>query len=128
MRLEYVPVVLGVIVFLLAAGIIFDAVSPDSIRPFRERRRRQRAEIDVPGEWLVGLGTACLGAALIGNEVWRWTTVAVLSGVVLIVLGAIMNRGYLREMLLFRGAARRTQENEVPPIAGNDKEPKLRIR
>jgi hypothetical protein len=128
MRLEYVPVVLGVIVFLLAAGIIFDAVSPDSIRPFRERRRRQRAEIDVPGEWLVGLGTACLGAALIGNEVWRWTTVAVLSGVVLIVLGAIMNRGYLREMLLFRGAARRTQENEVPPIARNDKEPKLRIR
>jgi hypothetical protein len=38
MRLEYVPVVLGVLVLFVAAGLIYDAVSPDERRPFRERR------------------------------------------------------------------------------------------
>src|SRR5687768_15627203 len=107
MRLEYIPIVLGVLVLLAAAGIIFDAASPEAARPFRERRRRQRAELNTAGESLVGLGVACLGISLIGNEVWRWTTIVVISGVVLIVIGALMNRTYLREMLLFRGAARR---------------------
>ncbi|HEX2721748.1 MAG TPA: hypothetical protein VHM24_02440, partial [Gemmatimonadaceae bacterium] len=105
-----------------------DAAAPDHVRPFRERRRRQRAEIDPAGEWLVGLGTACLGVALIGNEVWRWTTIAVLSGVVLVVLGAVLNRAYLREMLLFRGASRRTEEMEAPPAPRPPSDSKLRIR
>jgi hypothetical protein len=125
MRLEFVPVVFGVLVLLVAAGIIYDALSPEAKRPFRERRRRQRAELDKPGEWMVALGMICLGAALIGNELWRWTTIAVISGVVLLVLGAIMNRTYLREMLLFRGASRRTEENEIP---AKPDQPKLRIR
>ena len=124
MRLEYIPVVLGVLVLVMAAGLIFDAIHPDERRPFRERRRRQRAELNIPGEWLVGLGTACLGVSLIGNEVWRWTTVAVISGIVLIVIGAIMNRAYLREMLLFRGKARRSGELEMPAAP----HPRLRIR
>ncbi|MEO8577815.1 MAG: hypothetical protein ABI556_13985, partial [Gemmatimonadales bacterium] len=105
-----------------------DAAAPENVRPFKERRRRRRAELDPAGEWLVGLGTVCLGAALIGNEMWRWTTIAVLSGIVLLVLGAIMNRAYLREMLFFRGAARRTMEMEVPPAPSPKTERKLRIR
>jgi hypothetical protein len=125
MRLEYVPVVLGVLVLLLAAGVIYDALSPEAKRPFRERRRRRRAELDKPGEWMVALGMICLGAALIGNELWRWTTIAVISGIVLLVLGALMNRTYLREMLMFRGASRRTEENEIP---AKPDQPKLRIR
>ena len=125
MRLEYVPVVLGVLVLLVAAGIIYDALSPEAKRPFRERRRRQRAELDKPGEWMVALGMICLGAALIGNELWRWTTIAVISGVVLLILGSIMNRTYLREMLMFRGASRRTEENEIP---AKPDQPNLRIR
>jgi|SRR5690242_18589676 hypothetical protein len=128
MRLEYLPVVIGVLVALIGAAIIYDAMSPDARRPFRERRRRQRAEIDTPGEWLVGLGTIGLGVSMIGNEVWRWTTVVVIAGVVLIAIGAIMNRAFLREMLLFRGAARRTEEHETPPIAHAEDQPKLRIR
>lgn len=128
MRLEYIPIALGVLVLLAAAGIIYDAAAPAHVPPYSERRRRRRAELDPAGEWLVGLGTACLGAALIGNEVWRWTTIAVLSGVVLLVLGAVLNRAYLREMLFFRGAARRTTEMEVPPEARPKSESKLRIR
>ena len=124
MRLEYIPVVLGVLVLLMAAGIIFDAASPEAARPFRERRRRQRAELDTAGEWLVGLGVACLGVSLIGNELWRWTTIVVISGVVLIVIGALMNRKYLREILLFRGAARRGDGKEIP----RNFDFKLRIR
>lgn len=123
MRLEYIPVVLGALVLMIAAAIIYDAASPDDRRPFRERRRRQRAELHRAGEWLVGLGVASLGISMIGNEVWRWTTVAVLAGIVLIVIGALMNRTYLRETLLFRGAARRGT-GDVP----RDESLKLRIR
>jgi hypothetical protein len=123
MRLEYIPVLLGVLVLIVAAGIVYDAASPYDRRPFRERRRRQRAEINGAGEWLVGLGVACLGISLIGNEVWRWTTLAVLTGVVLIIAGAVMNRTYLRETLLFRGASRRSS-SEIP----RDESLKLRIR
>ena len=124
MRLEYIPVVLGVLFLVVAAGLIFDAIHPDERRPFKERRRRQRAELDIPGEWLVGLGTACMGVSLIGNEVWRYTTIAVISGMVLIIVGAILNRAYLREMLMFRGKARRTEEIEIPAAP----HPRLRIR
>jgi cell division protein FtsW (lipid II flippase) len=123
MRLELIPVLLGVLVLAVAGGILYDAASPYDQRPHQERRRRQRAEIDTAGEWLVGLGVACLGISLIGNEVWRWTTLAVLSGIVLVVIGAILNRQFLREMLLFRGAARRSSGG-----IGRDRSMKLRIR
>ena len=43
-------------------------------------------------------------------------------------LRAIINRAYLREMLLFRGASRRTEEHETPPTAYKDDDRKLRIR
>ena len=128
MRLEHIPIVLGSIVSLLAAFVLYDAFASENVRPFRERRRRQRAEINVPGEVLVGLGIAALAAALFGGEVWRWTTIAVMTGTVLIVLGGILNRAWLRETLLYRGAARRTEEHEVPPVAYQDDDRKLRIR
>jgi uncharacterized protein (DUF2062 family) len=123
MRLELIPVLLGVLFVLLSAGIIYDAAAPSSIRPFRERRRRQRAEIDRVGEWFVALGIACLGASMIGNELWRYTTIVVIAGVALLITGAVLTRGYLREVLLFRGASRRSREElPQPPHL------KLRIR
>ncbi|MEP6509156.1 MAG: hypothetical protein ABJC63_13110 [Gemmatimonadales bacterium] len=129
MKLEQVPMVVGVLICLLAAGILFDAVKPEAVTPFRERRRRQRAEINTPGEWLVALGTASLGISLIGGEDWRWATIAVIAGVVLLLIGVAMNWAFLREMLLFRGAARRTEEMEVAPEANKREDtPKLRIR
>ena len=127
MRLEQFPIVLGVLVCLIAAGIIYDAVSPEASRPFRERRRRQRAELNKPGEWFVALGTACLGAALIGRDDWRWGTIAILAGVSLFIVGGILNRGFLKETLLFRGASRRSEKAEAPPDADKDK-PRLGIR
>ena len=123
MRLELIPVLLGVLFVLLSAGIIYDAAAPSSIRPFRERRRRQRAEIDRTGEWFVALGIAGLGASMIGTELWRYTTIVVIAGIALLITGVILNRGYLREILMFRGAARRSDDKlpEPPQL-------KLRIR
>lgn len=128
MKLEQVPIVLGVLVCLIALAVVYDAIKGDTVRPVRERRRRQRAEINTPGEWLVAIGTACIGASLIGRDDWRWGTVAVIAGATFLVLGGILNRSFLKEMLLFRGAARRTEEMEVPPVAEIENEPRLRIR
>ncbi len=129
MRLEYIPIVLGVIAALIGALFIYDAASPKQARPLRERRRRQRAEINVPGELFAGLGTLCLAGALVGGDQWRWTTVLVITGTLLIVVGGILNRAFLREMLFFRGSSRRTEEHETPPVAPkNPDEPRLRIR
>ena len=128
MRLEYIPIVFGVIFGLVAGLLLFDAVRPETNRPFRERRRRQRAELNVSGEAIAAFGLLCLAAALFGGESWRWTTVSVIAGTALLILGGILNRGYLREMLLFRGPARRTEEHEVPPVAHKDDDRKMRIR
>ncbi len=126
MKLEQFPIVLGIIVSLIAAGIIYDAVSPEYIRPFRERRRRQRAEVMRSGELLAGLGTLCMGAALIGRDTWRWGTIVVFAGVALIVVGGVINRDYIRELLFFRGVARRGEGGEGPPPP--KPEPPMRIR
>jgi len=120
--------VMGTLVSLIAVFIMYDAASPEASRPFRERRRRQRTELNIPGEWMVGLGLTCLAAALFGGERWRWTMIAAISGTILIVLGAILNRAYLRETLLFRGPARRTGEMEVPPDLKPKDDRPLRIR
>lgn len=127
MRLEFLPVVIGVLVILVGAVIALDAMSPAASGPLRERRRRQRAEINTVGEWFVALGTIALGASLVGNEIWRWTTIMVIAGTALLATGALLNRAFLREVLLFRGPARRTEEFETPPIARKDQQ-RLRIR
>jgi hypothetical protein len=59
-----------------------------------------------------------MAAALIGRDTWRWGTVCVIAGAVLLVIGALMNRKYLKEVLLFRGAARRGE-------GGGDKNSRL---
>lgn len=121
MRIELVPVVLGILLLLVAAAIAWDAWGAERLGPMRERRRRRRAVVDALGEGLVALGTACLGIALIERD-WRFETVTVLIGTILVVWGGVRNHGFIREALLFRGAARRGLS--PPP----DKPGKLRIR
>ena len=53
-------------------------------------------------------------AALIGSDEWRFGTLAVLAGVVLLGTGAWLNRDYLRELFLFRGASRRGEKRSEP--------------
>jgi hypothetical protein len=112
MRLEQVPVVLGLLVVLLGGLLIWDAMRPEAMRAGSERRRRRRAPVDKSGELLVAGGAFCEGAALIGRDTWRWGTVMVIAGAVMLLAGGLLNRAYLREMLLFRGAARRADADE----------------
>jgi hypothetical protein len=109
MRLEQLPILIGVLIALLGLTILLDAWQTGGVAPLRERRRRTRAVPSKPGQSLVALGTLCMAAALIGRDTWRWGTIAVLAGITLLVIGAILNRTYLKEVLLFRGAARRGQ-------------------
>jgi hypothetical protein len=109
MRLEQLPILIGVLIALLGLTILLDAWQAGGVAPLRERRRRARAVPNKAGQSLVALGTLCMAAALIGRDTWRWGTIAVLAGITLLLVGAILNRTYLKEVLLFRGAARRGQ-------------------
>jgi hypothetical protein len=107
MKLETFPIILGILVALIGLTIALDAWQAGGVAPLRERRRRTRAVPHKPGQTMVALGTLCMAAALIGRDTWRWGTICVLAGSALLIVGAIMNRQYLKEVLLFRGAARR---------------------
>lgn len=107
MTLEQLPIILGVLVALIGLAIALDAWQAGGVAPLRERRRRTRTVPHKAGQTLVALGTLCMAAALIGRDTWRWATISVIAGSVLLVLGATMNRQYLKEVLLFRGATRR---------------------
>ncbi len=127
-NVEHVPLLLGVLLVLAGAALVFDARREDGIRRLRERRRRRRTPRNRAGEALIGIGMTFLGSSLIGGEFWRFGTVAVLAGTALVVAGTLANRHYLKEMLFFRGAARRTAEHEAPPQPPEDDRPRPRIR
>jgi hypothetical protein len=126
MRLEQLPILLGVLVALIGLTILLDAWQAGGVAPLRERRRRTRAVPHKTGQSLVAIGTLCMAAALMGRDTWRWGTISVLAGSALLIIGAIMNRHYLKEVLLFRGAARRGQGETNSRL--NQTPPKTRIR
>ncbi len=67
------------------------------------------------GQLLLGAGTICMGAALMGRDTWKFSNIVVFAGIALMIAGGIMNREFLKELMLFRGAARRghgTDEDE----------------
>lgn len=114
MRLEQLPLFIGVIVAILGLGLVLDAQLPEGFSQSRERRRRERTERNRPGETLMGLGVIAMAAALIGRDEWRFGTLAVLAGVVFLGTGAWLNRDYLREFFVFRGASRRGEKRSGP--------------
>jgi hypothetical protein len=126
MRLEQLPILLGVLVALIGLTILLDAWQAGGVAPLRERRRRTRAVPHKAGQTLVAIGTLCMAAALMGRDTWRWATISVLAGSALLIIGAIMNRQYLKEVLLFRGAARRGQGDTNSRLKQTP--PKTRIR
>jgi hypothetical protein len=97
MRLETLPLVLGAFIALLGALLLWDAMAADNFIA-NERRQRPRRERDRKGEGLVGLGAIAMAAAFVGRDTWRYDTIAVIAGALLLLLGAWRNRGYLREL------------------------------
>ena len=119
MRLEQIPLFFGVIVAILGLGLVLDAQLPEGFSPSRERRRRERTERHRGGQTLIGVGIIAIAAALIGSDAWRFGTVVVLAGVVLLGVGGWLNRDYLREAMVFRGAARRGEKRTAPRAAAS---------
>ena len=117
-RIEHIPIVLGILVAIIGAGLVADAWLPDGVVVPIERRRRARAERNLRGELLLGIGVIALGAALIGRDTWRYGTIAMFLGAALIVIGAVMNRRFLHERYAFRGEARRSEIGAPPEPRG----------
>jgi hypothetical protein len=106
MNLEIIPVVVGAAVALLGFGLLVDAWAADGV-VLKERRRTPRVERSRKGEAMVGLGVLCMGAAFMGRDTWVYSVASVIAGSVLVALGAIVNRRYLREIIGNRGSLRR---------------------
>jgi len=115
MRLETVPLIIGVIVALFGLGLVFDAWTPDDVVVKRERRRRPRIERSRGGETLIGFGVIAMGVAFIGRDTWKYTVVAAIAGAVLLLWGALLNRQYFAQAISSRGALRRRVAGEEAP-------------
>jgi energy-converting hydrogenase Eha subunit A len=114
-RVETIPIILGVLVALVGIGIVADAWLPERVIRRSERRRRARAERHLGGEAAIGLGMLCMAAALIGRDTWKYGTVAMIAGTALFVIGAWLNRVYLKERITNRGALRRGAPKQEKP-------------
>ena len=125
MRIETLPLILGIVVALLGIGIIFDAWTPETPSGSPERRRRPRVERHRNGEALIGLGVLALAAAFIGRDSWRYSVLVVIIGAVFLLVGSILNRQYVRELFVNRGPLRRRESlAEEPTVSRADDVPK----
>jgi uncharacterized membrane protein HdeD (DUF308 family) len=106
-RVETIPLIVGVLMALIGLGLLADAWLPEKANTFRERRRRPRTERSLGGEACIGLGILCMAAAVIGRDTWDYVNVAVIAGTLLFVIGVFKNGRYLRDRLSNRGALRR---------------------
>ena len=129
MRIEIIPLIVGVLLALVGLGLLADAWIPEDASPFKERRRRARTERSLAGEAMIGLGILCMAAAVFSRDTWDYVNVAIIAGALLLLVGAFKNRRYLREKIVHRGALRRGEdgrtqrhEKDAPPP------PKSRIR
>lgn len=121
MRIETIPLIVGAIVALVGLGLIVDARMADS-QPRTERRRRMRQERSRGGELLIGLGVVAMGVAIVGRDTWRYSVLTILAGAALLLIGTWMNRSYLRDLIVNRGASRRRSESarDLPPPGAPD--------
>ena len=119
MRVETIPLILGFLVALVGVGLLADAWLPEQVLYRSERRRRARAERHLGGESAIGVGVLCMAAALFGRDTWRYGTVAVIAGTVMLAIGVWLNWQYLRERISNRGELRRGAPKPKPPEGKN---------
>jgi hypothetical protein len=127
-RIEIVPLIVGALLGLVGLGLLADAWIPEDVAPFRERRRRPRIERSLGGEAMIGLGVLCLAGAIVSRDTWDYVNVAVIAGGVFLLIGVWMNRRYLRDRFVNRGALRRDDEGRTRHHERDAPPPKRRTR
>jgi len=124
MRVETIPLILGLLLFLMGAAIIADAVVADDPLPESERRRRERPERSKIGQIVFGSGMLCVAAVLIGRDQWRFTTLAIAVAVVFVVVGVGLNLRYIRGSLLGPVLGRSVKRRESDSEATRERPPR----
>jgi hypothetical protein len=100
MRLEHIPLVLGLLFVVAGVALIADALLREQPLMVTDRRKRSRAPRHRGGQAAIGVGTIAVAAALFGRDAWRYGTVAVLLGVVAFAIGVRLNWGYVKAFML----------------------------
>jgi hypothetical protein len=100
MRLEHLPLILGLLFVVAGVALIADALLREQPLMMTDRRKRSRAPRHRGGQVAIGLGTLFVAAALFGRDGWRYGTVAVLLGVVAFGVGVWLNWGYVKAFML----------------------------
>lgn len=100
MRLEHLPIILGLLFVAAGIALIADALLREEPLMMRDRRKRERAPRHRGGQAAIGLGAIFVAAALIGRDDWRYGTVAVLLGVVAFGTGVWLNWRYVVDFML----------------------------
>lgn len=121
MHAETIPIVLAILLFLVAAGMIADAIVADGHSLAAERRSRERPERSRVGQIVLGAGMLCVAVALIGRDEWRFTTLTIAVAVVLVVVGVGLNLRYIRGSLLGPVLGRSSKRRETDDTVGGKK-------
>lgn len=109
MRLEHIPVVLGLFFAVIGIALVADAFLREEPLLIKDRRQRDRPPRHRGGEAAIGIGVVGVAAALIGTDQWRYGTVAILLGVVALAIGVFLNWEYVKDFML--GPPTRTNGN-----------------
>ena len=100
MRLEHLPLLLGLVFVVAGAALIADALLRELPLMMTDRRKTARAPRHRGGQVAIGIGTLSVAAALFGRDGWRYGTVAVMLGVVAFGVGVWLNWGYVKDFML----------------------------
>jgi hypothetical protein len=115
MRLEHLPILLGLLFVAAGLAILADALLREEPRTGGDRRKRSRAPRHLGGQAAIGVGTLFVAAALFGRDAWRYGTVAVLLGVIVMGIGVWLNWEYVKAFML--GPEARVPEPPPLPAA-----------
>ena len=117
MRLETLPILLGILVGIVGIALVADAVIADGTLVTSDRRRHPRAPRSLHGEAALGIGILAVAAALIGRDHWRYSIVAMLVALLFCSLGIALNWHYVTAMVIGRPVpvAKGDAEREVAP-------------
>lgn len=130
MRLEQLPILLGIAAAVLGLGLVADGLIPDRSPRRTERRRRSRPTRNRPGEMVLGLGVLAVAAALIGRDSWRYTTLAMVVALVLFAVGLALNIKYVRGLMFGPAAGRtlRRRSADGAPRVGQPEQDRIEAR